>query len=314
MPRTTDRPVAGHRPPASPAASLWERATHVLGHRRFDPDARYGLRLTLFAAAFVLIFVPFGLLLEQVLTAGPLTDFDGRAAEPLVQITRDNRGLEIVFETFSWIGKPIFLFFWVGAASIYLFLVGQRRILVYLLATTIVGGVVDTIIKALVGRGRPTFDGQAAQAFGNSFPSGHALASTVCFGCLTLVLLPHLPPRLRRPTIVAAVALVLSIGFSRLALGMHFVSDVMAGYVIGVAWLLFATAAFSVWRIERHEPAVHLDVEGIEPVSDVERPHRSQDAAVLHDADHPVEAVVGGSVLVAGESTGTPARATRGSR
>lgn len=66
--RSAERPV-GQRA-ALPAAV----------RRRFDPDQLYGLRLTLFAIAFLLVFIPFGLLLEAVLGKGSLVRFDTAAA------------------------------------------------------------------------------------------------------------------------------------------------------------------------------------------------------------------------------------------
>jgi undecaprenyl-diphosphatase len=64
---------------------------------------------------------------------------------------------------------------------------------------------------------------------------------------------------------VAAVAvLVLGIGFSRVALGVHFVSDVLAGYVLGAAWTVAMAAAFRAWRRESGEPAPPTD-RGLEP-------------------------------------------------
>jgi undecaprenyl-diphosphatase len=91
------------------------------------------------------------------------------------------------------------------------------------------------------------------------------MSSLITYGAFLLVVLPYVPRVLRRVALVATVVLVLLIGFSRLALGMHYISDVIAGYVFGAAWLLMAVAAFNVWRAERHEPPVHADTEGVEP-------------------------------------------------
>lgn len=81
---------------------------------------------------------------------------------------------------------------------------------------------------------------------------------------LLLVFLPALPRRLRAPLTIAVGGLVLAIGFSRLALGVHFISDVLGGYMLGLAWLAASTAAFSIWRQERGRPAVDVR-EGVEP-------------------------------------------------
>ena len=99
---------------------------------------------------------------------------------------------------------------------------------------------------------------------GTSFPSGHTQAAIVGYGVLLLVLLPVIARRHRPWVFAAAVAMVVLIGFSRIALGAHYLSDVVGAALIGSAWLLAMTAAFSAWRRERGLPPVAPE-EGLEP-------------------------------------------------
>ena len=69
---------------------------------------------------------------------------------------------------------------------------------------------------------------------------------------------------------------MLFIGLSRLFLGVHFLTDVLAGHILGLAWLIGATSVFEIWRVERGRPPVHVLDEGIEP-EEVE--------ALIHDPD-----------------------------
>ena len=103
-----------------------------------------------------------------------------------------------------------------------------------------------------------------AIAGGKSFPSGHAQAAIVGYGILLLVFLPVIARRARPWVTAVAASLVLLIGFSRIALGVHYFSDVIGGYLIGGAWLFAMTAAFSAWRMEEGKPPVHPS-EGLEP-------------------------------------------------
>ena len=124
-------------------------------------------------------------------------------------------------------------------------LIRRRMRLAACIAVAALGGVVlSPAIKEMVGRLRPVVPEPIATAPGPSFPSGHAATVTVTIGILLLVLLPALPVRLRRGAIVAGAGVVLLVGLTRLALGVHFVSDVLAGWVLGAAWVGLTATAF----------------------------------------------------------------------
>jgi undecaprenyl-diphosphatase len=91
------------------------------------------------------------------------------------------------------------------------------------------------------------------------------MSSLVCFGALVVVFLPFVAPRWRRVAVAGAGVLVLAIGFSRLVLGVHYLSDVLGGYVLGAAWLAGSVALFETWREERGRRPTAPLAEGIEP-------------------------------------------------
>ncbi|MEW9624871.1 phosphatase PAP2 family protein [Rhodanobacter geophilus] len=96
----------------------------------------------------------------------------------------------------------------------------------------------DQAIKYFVQRPRP-FDGHGLVAgTGYSFPSGHAAGAMAFFGLLAYLSLRQLPPRRHRDAVAAAVTLVTIIGFSRVLLQAHYLSDVLAGYALGACWLV----------------------------------------------------------------------------
>lgn len=233
--------------------------------RRLNPLERYGVRLTLFGLALALVGIPFGLLLHQVVSEGPLTGLDTRAAAELNRLVRDRPRLVTLVEAVSFLGKPIWLAVAIGVPCLWLLVRGQRKLAVFLVVTSVGGGVVDTLVKLAVGRPRPAVDEPVATAFGNSFPSGHSMSSTICYGALVLVFLPLLAGPWRRIAIGGAAVLVLAIGTSRLALGVHFLSDVLGGFVLGLAWLAASVAAFEIWRVERGRRRTHPLEEGVEP-------------------------------------------------
>lgn len=233
--------------------------------RRLDPRERYGLRLTLYATAMVLVAVPFSALLFQVLAEGPLTEFDGRVADRLNELVHRSPAAVAALEAVSGLGRPLTLIVVAGVAAAFLWWRGQRRLAVFLVVTGLGGGLVDSAVKIAVDRPRPVVDHPVSDALGKSFPSGHAMSSTVVYGSLVLAFLPGWSRRVRRAVLAVAALLILLIGSSRLLLGLHFVSDVVGGYVLGLAWLAGAVAAFSIWRVEEgRRPAAALS-EGVEP-------------------------------------------------
>jgi membrane-associated phospholipid phosphatase len=241
---------------------------HLLPERvadRLGPLARYELRTLLFGLAVVLVGVPFGFLLHQVVTDGPVTGLDESGARWLNARFHDLDGAIAALEAVSFLGKPIFLAVAVGGPGLWLLRRGAHRLVLFLAVTCIGGGIIDSVVKVVVGRPRPIVEEPIAEAFGKSFPSGHSMSAVVCYGALLLVFLPLLAGPRRTIAIGATVLLVLAIGFSRLTLGVHYVSDVLGGYVLGAAWLAASVAAFEIWREERHRPRTQVLEEGLEP-------------------------------------------------
>ena len=87
-----------------------------------------------------------------------------------------------------------------------------------------------------------------------SFPSGHALGASI--GCCVLLLLTLrlLPRRGRVAAVLAAVLVVGAVAVARVVLGVHFVSDVLAGITLGIAWVAVTTWAYAAWRRETGQP------------------------------------------------------------
>lgn len=232
--------------------------------QRFDPAHRYGLRLTLFVFAVLVAAIPFGLLLREVTQEGPLTRLDTSAARTLHEAVRDSPILVDALQVVSFMGSPVWFYVVTGGAAIYMWRQGHPRLALFLIVTGILGGIIDSIVKIVVDRPRPSLEQPVATAHGKSFPSGHSMSSVVGYGSLLLVFLPTIARRWRGLVIAGAVMLVLAIGFTRLALGVHYITDVIGGFLLGAAWLAAATAAFSIWRVERGKAPVEPS-EGLAP-------------------------------------------------
>ena len=124
-----------------------------------------------------------------------------------------------------------------------LLLVRLRREATLLAATILSGWVVNTLIKATVGRPRPTIVSHLAEAGGSSFPSGHSFNSAVVYMGIALALASLSAQRgVRRSMITGAALVTALIAVSRVWLGVHYPSDVLAGWLGGMGWALTASA------------------------------------------------------------------------
>jgi undecaprenyl-diphosphatase len=100
------------------------------------------------------------------------------------------------------------------------------------------GMLLNEAIKLLVHRPRPFVTGWFVDWSGYSFASGHTISATLLYGQLALFLVPSIKGRRWRAlTIFGVVLIVLLVGFGRIALGAHYLTDVLAGIVFGIAWL-----------------------------------------------------------------------------
>jgi undecaprenyl-diphosphatase len=102
---------------------------------------------------------------------------------------------------------------------------------------TSIGTALSTLLKIVVDRPRPAVGSALVRATGLSFPSGHAMNSTVVYGALVLVFGAATGRRRRIIARIAISTTVALIACSRLALGVHYFSDVVGGVVLGATWL-----------------------------------------------------------------------------
>ncbi len=226
---------------------------------------RFGARALLAGVAIALVAVPFGLLLFLVQGQWPpLLRLDEGARDTLHEYAVQHDGFVTALKALSAIGS--------GAAYVLVFaavagwLAWRRlpRLAVFAVVAPLGSSLLNALVKLAVDRARPVLPDPVAHANGLSFPSGHAQSAFVAYSVLLLVFLPLLRGVWRPLAIAGAVAMVIAIGFSRVALGVHYVSDVLAGYGLGAAWIVAMTAVFSVWRRERGRSGVD-PARGLEP-------------------------------------------------
>jgi membrane-associated phospholipid phosphatase len=227
--------------------------------------ARFGTRALLAALALTLVAVPFGLLLFLVEDRWrPLLRVDNGARDDLHAYALDHHWLVTVARALSTIGStPVYLVVFAAVAG-WLAQRGLRRLALFVVVTMVGSALLNLVVKTAVHRARPALPDPVARAHGLSFPSGHAQGIVVACGVLLLVFLPVFRGPWRRVAVGVALVMASAIGAARIALGVHYVSDVLAGYLLGAAWLAAMTAAFSAWRRDRGRSGVD-PARGLEP-------------------------------------------------
>lgn len=142
----------------------------------------------------------------------------------------------------------------VMVASVYLW-VSRHRWSAALLWVSILGsGLINATMKLLFERPRPhLFPWRVPYAGLSSFPSGHSMTSMVCYATLAY-LIARLEPNafLRRFTFALAGVMIVAIGLSRMYLGVHYPTDVLAGFMMGLAWAAFCALGLEAVRYFRH--------------------------------------------------------------
>ncbi len=171
----------------------------------------------------------------------------------------------------TWLDEPMRIitalgYYWVVlpllVAFAYAFYYRGRKVSAALLVVSTLGGVVlTTALKTVFKRVRPELFDSGYTASFYSFPSGHATVAVGFYGTLTLLLAWRLTGVRRWMVVAAGVSLVLLIGFSRLYLGVHYPTDVLAGFLAAPLWISFIGLCYFLWRTFRRHPSGKVEGE-----------------------------------------------------
>jgi undecaprenyl-diphosphatase len=131
----------------------------------------------------------------------------------------------------------------------YLLLVRKREQALLFLVAVLGGVAVNSLLKVAFGRPRQDLFAPAARVFTASFPSDHAALSAIAYMTLAALLARTVASRAARIYLIAvAITLVILIGASRVYLGVHYPSDILAGWCVGSAWALACWTIMTRWR------------------------------------------------------------------
>jgi undecaprenyl-diphosphatase len=225
-------------------------------------QSRARLSPLLGVSAAALVFA--ALLVLVRLQWAPLESLDRGLANDLNNLVDGDRIGVAILKRITWLGSDGVLWTVIVATALVMAIRRQWRLAIYVLIAGAGALVLDPVLKSLVGRLRPVVPHPIAFGTGNSFPSGHSLGSIVCYGAILLVFLPAIPPKWRTTVRTAVIVLVALIGISRLMLGVHYLSDVIGGWALGIAWLGLTAYAFELIRRQHGEQPTPI-FEGLEP-------------------------------------------------
>lgn len=197
------------------------------------------------AGSCALILVAFTVAVEAGLTTGA-----DRKIELLVHadVTGYLYGL---MTSLSFIGASGSIAVLAFACAVFYLRRGDRWTAAFIAACPTGAGILDSVLKGLFQRHRPHLWSHAAIIHSYSFPSGHATVSSAFFAGLAYAAWKLWGPQVGLLTASICALLVAGIGFSRVYLGVHWPSDVVAGYALGLTWAFVLVAVFE----SRRNPA-----------------------------------------------------------
>ncbi|GAA2688818.1 phosphatase PAP2 family protein [Actinoplanes palleronii] len=216
-----------------------------------EREIALGVRTTAAAGAAVALLVPFGGLAALVAgRADELHGLDARVTDRLHDLALGHPDWvdpmvwwSLIFHPNTWRIAAVVLAVW-------LFRRRETALAWWVAASVAAGGALGGVLKLLFGRHRPDLLEPVARATGYSFPSGHALTNALGAAVLLLVLLPRVRGRGKRAALwVAAAGIPVVTAYTRVALGVHWTSDVLAGLLLGVAVPAITVAVFQGRRV-----------------------------------------------------------------
>lgn len=222
--------------------------------RRLEPGSALGVSLTVGVVALVVFGWIFGVIAEDVLDREELATADSPATAYLAA----NRvgWLDAVMPVVTQFADTLTVIGVLVVVSIAAVVRWRRwQVPLFLLAVAAGTSGLITVIKAAVDRGRPEIGYLTGALDGTAFPSGHSAHAVASYGAVAYLLTRSAswPARAAAWTAVAVVAVL--VGFSRLYLGAHWLTDVLAGYALGAGWLAVLVTGVVTYRNVRAERA-----------------------------------------------------------
>jgi undecaprenyl-diphosphatase len=222
---------------------------HRFRAARFSPQEQFGLHLTLGIVVLLLAMAGFARIAQEVAGGAPITLVDLRLANWLHLHANDSPllrsflfGVTQLHSTPGALGLTALAGWWLWRRD-------ARHWMLTLVVAVPGGMLLNVALKHIFVRARPHFDAPLLTLTTYSFPSGHTMTATVFYGVLACYLVRHARSWQARAAIVpAACIMVLLVAGSRMYLGAHYLSDVLAAMLEGCAWLAICVTGAAILR------------------------------------------------------------------
>lgn len=211
---------------------------HRFAAARFSPAGEYGLHLTAGVAMLIAATAIFAHMAGAVVAGAPITQLDVEVAQALHPHARANDGLRSFLMAVTHMHSTPGILAMALLVGIWLYRGGHRYWTLALVASVPGGQVLNVLLKHTFERARPHFVEPLLELSTYSFPSGHAMGATVLYGFIACYAARHARSWWGRVLpFVLALAMVATVAFSRMYLGVHYLSDVLAAAAEGCGWL-----------------------------------------------------------------------------
>lgn len=251
-------------PPLDRLPALPERRTHTRGRLHWFWDIIFGgirmigrhahgfyktVGIFLLASLLIALAATYGFTrVAHYVQGGRTQRFDESVLQYIA--ARHSPLVERLMFEITFLGTGLVVMVMVLVAGMFLWLTKHRNSAALLVASTAGGILINNLMKMSFDRPRPTVFTWGQHVVSSSFPSGHAMSATVVY-----ITIAYLAARLQRrhiarvATILLALTLIVAIGGSRLYLGVHYPSDVLAGILVGLAWAGFCMATLEAMQL-----------------------------------------------------------------
>ncbi len=216
-------------------------------YKKLSPRGYWGIHLSVGLLLSIVFILTFGKITESVMANEPLAGLDHWVNERILYFRTPL--VNTIMIIITQLGNQIFILPGSAIIIFYMFLKGKIDIIIGYITAIIGGGILNLVLKIAIQRERPISENTLAKVAGFSFPSGHAMLSMIFYGMIAYLLIREIKSlKLSLFIILSTAFIIFLIGFTRIYLQVHYLSDVIAGYIGGLFWLTINIIGLEIYK------------------------------------------------------------------